>query len=126
MIQKITLVFTLILLYNCSPKKAEVPTVPLSQFDSKVFEVSTKNAIIVWDEAKDLNLNTTHYSIILNDKTIVRNLEGITYSLENLQPRTTYNGFIKAEDQSGNKSIASFTFKTAGSEKLQQASSSPL
>jgi len=121
MIKKIILLLTLTLLYNCSPDIKESPTVLLSKFNSKVFEVSTENAIIVWDEAKDLNSNSTHYSITLNNKEIASDLEGVTYTFKNLSPKTTYNGIIKAEDQLGKQSIASFTFKTSGKETVNQA-----
>ena len=122
MTQKITLLLIFISLYSCSSETTDTfSRDALSKFDSKVFEVSTKNAIIVWDEAKNLNAETTHYSIILNNKKIVSDLEGVTYSFENLKPKTTYKGIIKAEDQTGNQSIASFTFKTSGNETLQKA-----
>lgn len=106
-----------------TPKKIEIPQY---HFASSVFEVGHQNAVIVWEKAKHLQETTVTYTIILNDQEIVSNLKGITYTFNNLIPKTTYKGIIKATDHQSVTSTASFTFKTGGKEDVAEAASSPL
>jgi len=114
-----------LILVSCTtsktPKKIKTPQY---HFASSVFEVGHKNAVIVWEKAKNLQEATVTYTIILNDQEIVSNLKGITYTFKNLIPKTTYQGVIKATDHQNATSIASFTFKTGSNEELTEAAAS--
>ena len=117
MCKKLAFLFIAFILFSCSttPKNEITSTPPIAHFSSDVFEVGSKNAIIVWEEAHQLDKKTITYEIILNEKQVIDELSGgFTYTLRNLSPETAYSGMIKAIDDKGNKSITSFAFQTAG------------
>jgi hypothetical protein len=109
--------FLLTLFNNCSKKEdiVEVDIItnfPPTNFNISIEQIKSGSALLKWDESTDPENTTIKYSIYLENDLIKSNISILELKLEGLTELTTYNGYIKAEDEDEEITKVDFTFTT--------------
>ena len=104
-----------LLLFNCSSEDDTNDSNNLAPgpFSVTILETRMDGATIEWTESIDIDSeDIITYSLYLNDEPI--SIGGITlsYNFTGLEPETSYDGYIIAEDSNGGTSQANFFFVT--------------
>lgn len=82
-------------------------TPPTAPTNLSASNTTTTNTNLSWAAATD-NVGVNGYDVYV-DGSIEGSTSGITYTLSNLSPSTSYNVYVKAKDAAGNVSAASNT-----------------
>ncbi|MFK7833066.1 MAG: hypothetical protein AB8B52_07310 [Winogradskyella sp.] len=101
-------------LVNCSSEddgNNPNETIP-GPFSVTILETRMDGANIEWTEAIDIDDDPITYSIYLNDQLISTGGTTLSYNFTGLEPETSYDGYIIADDGRGGTSEAGFFFVT--------------
>jgi polyhydroxybutyrate depolymerase len=71
---------------------------PENQFEVKLKNRSDNKATVSWTELNKVGEETYQYSVFLNSKIVAANIEGNTYTFEDLTGKTTYECRIVAQN----------------------------
>jgi len=102
------------LLVNCSSEDDSGDpndSIP-GPFSVTILETLMNSASIEWTEAIDIDDDPITYTIYLNDELISTGGTTLSYNFTGLEPETSYDGYIIADDGRGGTSEAGFFFVT--------------
>ena len=112
--------FLLTMLHSCSKDESIVvnneediitnssPT----NFNISIEQIKYNSALLKWDESTDPENTKIKYSIYIEDNLIKSNISVLELKLDNLTELTTYDGYIKAEDEDKKTTTVNFAFVT--------------
>ena len=96
-----------------SPDDPSIPeNRPPGTFDVRIDSLTANSVVLRWDDAKDEDGDSVHYSIELNGKAIVSDLSVNAYKLTGLSETSHYTGEVTATDSKTGTSNSSFSFQT--------------
>lgn len=106
---------------GCNTNDDENVTTPIENrkpgdFTVQVTQVTNTNTLLSWSAAADPDNDTIVYAVFLGDTERQSNLETTEFLLDNLLPKTNYNGKVVASDGNGNESENTFDFTTKDDE----------
>ncbi|WP_178990628.1 fibronectin type III domain-containing protein [Winogradskyella schleiferi] len=111
--KKFSYVFAILfLVFNCSSEENDPDNLDPGPFSVTILETRMDGANIEWTEAIDIDDDPITYSIYLEDQLISTGGTALSYNFTGLEPETSYDGYIIADDGKGGISEAAFFFET--------------
>ncbi|WP_179004657.1 hypothetical protein [Winogradskyella forsetii] len=111
--KKFSYVFAILfLVFNCSSEENDPDNLDPGPFSVTILETRMDGANIEWTEAIDIDDDPITYSIYLEDQLISTGGTALSYNFTGLEPETSYDGYIIADDGRGGTSQDDFFFAT--------------
>ena len=102
----------ILFLVACDKEEDDPGNTPPAIFSANTIDTRFDGATIEWTQANDPDGDEVTYAIILEGQEIASGGTTLTYSFSNLEPETSYEGYVEARDGRGGTSQAPYFFTT--------------
>ena len=107
--KKLLLLLAVLMLASCSEDDTE--NLGSNLISIEVTDLQFNQATLEWTRPS-LAEGTVLYEVVLDNQIIVSSITGTSFVIQNLSPETTYSGFVKALDETGQETFGEFSFTT--------------